>query len=95
MKSTKLLLNLVILLVCVFIGGAFAQNGVPTHPVDGEYIKEWLVLGPFFPDDLEKDFLVDAGGEAKVDPKVGDTVTTSDGKTLTWNHTQPKVTSST
>ena len=28
-----------------------AQDTVPTHPVDGEYINEWLVLGPFFPDD--------------------------------------------
>lgn len=53
---------------------AHAQNEVPVHPVDGEYITEWLVLGPFFPDDLEKDFLVDVGGEANIEPKEGDTV---------------------
>ncbi|MBM3239949.1 hypothetical protein FJZ31_26995 [Candidatus Poribacteria bacterium] len=47
---------------------AHAQNPVPTHPVDGEYIQEWLVLGPFFPDDLEKDFLADVGGEANINP---------------------------
>ena len=57
---------------------------MPGQRVDGEYIKEWLVIGPFFPDDLEKDFLADAGGEGNVRPVEGDTVTTSDGKTLTW-----------
>jgi hypothetical protein len=60
-------------LVMVFIffalGTLGAENPVPTHPVDGEYIKEWLVLGPFFPDDLEKDFLAGVGGEANVAPK--------------------------
>ena len=72
------------LFLCFVVSVAHAQNRVPTSPVDGQYIKEWLVLGPFFPNDLDTDFLADAGGEAKVDPKVGDTVTTSDGKTLTW-----------
>ena len=63
---------------------AQAQNEVPIHAVDGEYIKEWLVLGPFFPDDLEKDFLVDGGGEANIEPKEGDTFATAQGDTLTW-----------
>jgi len=44
--------------------------------IDGEYIKEWLVLGPFFPDNLEKDFLAEVGGEANIVPKEGDTITT-------------------
>ncbi|MDE0317726.1 MAG: SpoIIE family protein phosphatase [Candidatus Poribacteria bacterium] len=63
---------------------AHAQDSVPTHPVDGTFIKEWLVLGPFFPEDLETDFLVSANGEANANPKPGDTVTTAEGKTLTW-----------
>ncbi|MBI1922976.1 carboxypeptidase regulatory-like domain-containing protein [Candidatus Poribacteria bacterium] len=46
----------------------------PTHIVDGEYITEWLVLGPFFPDDLNTDFLADVGGEANIQPNEGDTV---------------------
>ena len=54
------------------------------HMIDGEYIREWLILGPFFPDDLDKDFLADVGGEANIDPKKGDTATTTDGRTLTW-----------
>ncbi len=63
---------------------AYAQNSAPRHRVDGEYIREWLVLGPFFPDDLEKDFLADVGGEKNVIPEEGDTVTTGDGRTLMW-----------
>ncbi len=61
-----------------------AQDSVPRHPVNGEYIREWLILGPFFPDDLEKDFLADVGGEKNVIPEEGDTVTAEDGRTLTW-----------
>jgi hypothetical protein len=34
---------------------AHAQTPVPPHPVDGGFIKEWLILGPFFPDDLQDD----------------------------------------
>ena len=65
--SLCLFFNLVVL-------GTYAQYAVPIHPVDGEYIKEWLVLGPFFPADLETDFLADVGGEENIDPKEGDTV---------------------
>jgi len=63
---------------------AHAQNDVPIHTVDGEYISEWLVLGPFFPNDLDKDFLVDVGGEANIKPKDGETVVIAQGDTLTW-----------
>ena len=72
----------------------------PTHIVDGEYITKWLVLGPFFHDDLETDFLADlpvrgrtqtgVGGEAKVEPQEGLTLTTADGRTLTWKRYQAK-----
>jgi hypothetical protein len=60
------------------------QNRVPVQHVDGEYIKDWLIIGPFLPDDPDMDFLADAGGEANVRPEEGDTITTSDGRTLTW-----------
>ena len=75
---------LVAIYLCLVAQVSHAQDVTPVHPVDGEYIKEWLVLGPFFPNDLEKDFLADVGGEVNVDPKKGDTVTTAEGKTLTW-----------
>ena len=74
----------VIVFFCFYIAIAHSQDSVPTHPVDGTFIKEWLVLGPFFPEDLETDFLASANGEALANPKPGDTVTTAEGKTLTW-----------
>ena len=57
----------VLLIVCCFglcVSLGYAQNDPPIYPVDGEFIKQWLLLGPFFPGDLETDFLVAAGGEA-------------------------------
>ncbi len=67
--------DLSFVLFCLFmLPIVHARNDAPIHPVDGEYINEWLVLGPFFPDDLENDFLVDVGGEANIQPNEGDTV---------------------
>jgi serine phosphatase RsbU (regulator of sigma subunit) len=67
---------------------SYAQIGIPAHQVDGEYLTEWLVLGPFFPNNLDKDFLVDVGGEENIEPKEGDTVLTIEGDTLTWKRHQ-------
>ncbi|MCH8291977.1 hypothetical protein IH992_12860, partial [Candidatus Poribacteria bacterium] len=76
---------------CFLVCLADAQNQAPTHAVDGESIKEWLLLGPIFPDDWSigvlsprADFLAHVGGEANIRPKEGDTVTTKDGRTLSW-----------
>ena len=79
MRKTLVILLTSITLI-VLTKHVFAQ----THVVDGEYIKEWLVLGPFFPNDLEADFLVGIEGEANVHPKEGNEVTIPEGKTLTW-----------
>jgi len=66
----------------------------PIHQINEEYIKEWLVLGPFFPNDLEMDFLAEVNGDANIQPQEGDTVgfdtqsystqATEDGRELTW-----------
>ena len=41
----------VITLLTLFV---FLSHGnAQTHAVDGEYITEWLLIGPFFPDHLE------------------------------------------
>ena len=74
----------ILVFLSLYVTVAHAQDSVPTHPVDGTFIKEWLVLGPFFPEDLELDFLASTNGEAAANPKPGDTVTTAEGKTLTW-----------
>ena len=55
-----------------------------SHPVDGTYVRDWLVLGPFTPGALDRDFLADAGGEKAIRPREGDTVSTASGETLTW-----------
>ncbi|MBI4663147.1 MAG: hypothetical protein HY735_30435, partial [Verrucomicrobia bacterium] len=61
-----------------------AESVAPVHNVDGSFVREWLVLGPFPGRDLETDFLASVGGEANIRPKEGDTVTRSDGTQLTW-----------
>lgn len=69
--------------LCLF--AAWAQKPAPAVvPVNGDCIREWLVIGPFFPRDPDTDFLAGVGGEANVDPREGDTFTTEDGRTLTW-----------
>ncbi|MEZ4764222.1 MAG: hypothetical protein R3C26_13895 [Calditrichia bacterium] len=35
---------------------AIAQHHFAKNPVNGDYFREWLVIGPFFPDDLVADF---------------------------------------
>jgi len=70
---------------------AWSQGtGQVVVPLSDKYLTEWLVLGPFFPDDLNADFLADVGGEANVEPKEGDTVDTAEGATLTWKRYQAK-----
>ncbi|MBM3831994.1 MAG: hypothetical protein FJ403_01720 [Verrucomicrobia bacterium] len=61
-----------------------ADNSAPVHSVDGSFVREWLVLGPFPSPEMETDFLADAGGEANVRPKEGDAVTRKDGTILRW-----------
>jgi signal transduction histidine kinase/DNA-binding response OmpR family regulator/ligand-binding sensor domain-containing protein len=61
-----------------------ADTAAPVHNVDGSFVREWLVLGPFPSRDMETDFLAGVGGEANVRPKEGDAVTTKDGKQLVW-----------
>jgi len=51
------------------------ETGQVVVPLSDKYLTEWLVLGPFFPDDLKTDFLTDVGGEGNVEPKEGETVT--------------------
>ena len=75
----------VILLYLSAVSVCGQETGEVVALPNDEYIKEWTVLGPFFPSDLDRDFLAEIGGEANVDPREGDTVTTSDGA-LIWKH---------
>jgi len=79
------------MLGCILAGGlATAQEGAPVHEIDGSFIREWLVLGPFPAKDIEPDFLSDVGGEANIRPKEGDIVTRKDGKELVWMRLRSK-----
>jgi hypothetical protein len=62
---------------------AYAQDDIPTHTVDGAYIKEWLVIGPF-PRALEADFLAAAGSETNIRPREGMELTAPNGAVYTW-----------
>jgi ligand-binding sensor domain-containing protein/serine phosphatase RsbU (regulator of sigma subunit) len=74
-----------VMLSCVCIAAAWAQEGGQVViPLSDEYIKEWLVLGPFFPNDLEMDFLADVGGEANIRPYEGMSLKAPDGKSRNW-----------
>ncbi|MBM3840841.1 MAG: hypothetical protein FJ398_23365 [Verrucomicrobia bacterium] len=83
-----------VLLKCLFcdqsVTAQAGDNAAPVHIVDGSFVREWLVLGPFPSRDLETDFLASAGGEANVRPKEGDTVSTKDGKQLAWTRLRSK-----
>ena len=72
------------LILLFLIPIAYAQNYNPENSIDGEYVKEWLVLGPFLSNNLQRDFLADAGGEANIEPKAGDFIITEPGDTLFW-----------
>jgi signal transduction histidine kinase/ligand-binding sensor domain-containing protein/CheY-like chemotaxis protein len=80
--------RLLLVLLFVLAGGIrttqSAEGPGPIHTVDGSFVKEWLVLGPFASDDLGQDYLASAGGEAGIHPKEGDKVMTRDGRELTW-----------
>ena len=80
-------------MILLYVSAAAAwgqETGQVVASLNDEYIKEWLVIGPFFPDDLDTDFLAGAGGEANVNPRQGDTAATADGKTLTWQRYKAK-----
>ena len=57
---------------------------------DVDYLKDWLVLGPFPSADLEFDFLTDIGGEQNLNPKAGQQVKAQDGQVLTWRSYRSK-----
>ena len=72
------------LLIIFILSAVQSQNEVPVISVDSEYVTEWLVLGPFLPNNLGYDFLAPDSGEAQCRPRLGDIFVTAAGETLTW-----------
>ena len=69
---------------CGIVLAAESNQGAPVQDLDGGFVRQWLVLGPFPADDLGTDFLAPNGGEANVRPQEGDSVTARDGRKLVW-----------
>ncbi|MBM3837352.1 MAG: hypothetical protein FJ398_05205 [Verrucomicrobia bacterium] len=67
-----------------------ADREAPAHNVDGSVVQDWLVLGPFPSQGMETDFLASLGGEANLRPKEGESVTTADGRRLSWTRLRSK-----
>jgi len=86
----RILIFIVMLLFMCAATICAQEVGRVVAPLNGEYIREWLVLGPFFPDDLEMDFLAGTGGDANIQPQEGDSVTTAEGVKLTWKRYKAK-----
>ena len=76
-------LILTLTLVHSVFSPAFAQVAPPVHTPDGQYIHEWLIIGPFPSEDLGTDFLASVGGESTIRPSEGDRVSTEGGE-LPW-----------
>ena len=61
-----------------------ALANAPTHAVDGDYIQEWLVLGPFDSDGTDAENPIFVPNDADPSPVEGRSVLASDGTTRTW-----------
>ncbi|HIO37693.1 MAG TPA: hypothetical protein EYN27_01920, partial [Rhodospirillales bacterium] len=90
---------ILIFALCLF---AVCHSTAQVNQIDGNFIKDWLILGPFSgrnyalrlssPSTLDRqavnidqDYLESVGGEANMNPEVGDNIKTVQGKILTWN----------
>ncbi len=77
LKKTSFIFSAVQILLIVIPFTVFSQNNPVIHFSSDEFIKEWLILGPFPAKDnkaLYIDFLSEAGGEANVVPEIGSSV---------------------
>jgi len=87
-KAIQAIAALAVLLALAIVFSArpasAAERPTALNPVDGTYARDWLFLGPFATDQLEKDFLTVSGGETGARPREGDSVGGSDGKPLAW-----------
>ena len=86
MPRKTIFICLLILVIIVYNSNGNSQ----IHQVDGEFIREWLLLGPFFPGDLETDFLANSIKGINYHPQKGDTVLTQQGDILTWKSYRTK-----
>ncbi|HIA64766.1 TPA: hypothetical protein EYN98_01600 [Candidatus Poribacteria bacterium] len=68
---------ILISILCLFI---VCHSTAQVNQVDGGFIKDWLILGPFSGNNIDQDYLESVGGEANADPEIGNTAKTTDDK---------------
>ena len=68
---------ILISILCLFI---VCHSTGQVHNVDSNFIKDWLILGPFSGNNINQDFLSSIGGEANANPEIGNTAKTTDDK---------------
>ena len=68
---------ILISILCLFI---VCHSTAQVNQVDGGFIKDWLILGPFSGNNIDQDYLESVGGEANADPKIGNPAKTTDDK---------------
>ena len=73
---------ILIFALCLF---SVCHSTAQVNQIDGNFIKDWLILGPFSGRNIDQDYLESVGGEANMNPEVGDNIKTVQGKILTWN----------
>ena len=78
---------ILILALCLFV---VCHSTAQVNQIDDNFIKDWLILGPFSGNNINQDYLESVGGEANMDPEVGDIVKTAQGETLTWKLYRPQ-----
>ena len=68
---------ILISILCLFI---VCHSTAQVNQVDGGFIKDWLILGPFSGNNIDQDYLESVGGEANDNPEIGNTAKTTDDK---------------
>ena len=68
---------ILISILCLFI---VCHSTAQVNQVDGGFIKDWLILGPFSGNNIDQDYLESGGGEANANPEIGNTAKTTDDK---------------
>jgi hypothetical protein len=59
---------ILISILCLLI---VCHSTAQVNQIDGGFIKDWLILGPFSGNNIDQDYLESVGGEANADPKIG------------------------
>ena len=60
-----------------------------TNEINGNLIKDWLILDPLSGNNIDQDYLESVSDEANIDPKAGDTIWIKTEKYMPESSTNP------